>query len=631
VKTHWLALAIAAAGVAVNAQQPNPGESASKAVTIAASRTVLVDAVVKDKKGKFIRDLSAKDFRVWEGDKEQPITSFSREKGAAQRTDKRFLLFFFDNVSLSRGAQVSIRQETGKFVDSYAAPNRYMAVVNFRGNLQIAQTFTTAKERLKPAVLSAQEATATSGNESRTYALPSLLGGLGSVVESLGSIRGRKAVVLVGGGYPTSRDAGLIAAAIEACNRANVAIYAIDATTTQGVSGSANAGQTAGDAVGPLSGRSSETSSSQGLLKALADGTGGFLIADTLDVLAPLGDIAQEQDEYYLLSYTPSREPDGTCRPLRVKVSRGEVRARMGYCAAKPAGTVQASAALEGLESRAAGSAAGNMAASIQLPYFYTAPDQARVNLAMEIAPSGIPFEKVKGKPHAELNIAGAAYNSNGSVAARFSDSVKLDFQNDKELEAFVSRPFHYENQIQIPSGQYRVRVAFSAGKEGFGKVEAPLVVEPYDSRTLALSAVALSKERRSGGGLAAGLDDSLVESGGALMYRGAQIVPSGASRFLKTEPCSFYFEIYDRLLAGPDPPVVEFQIRVLDRKTGQAVADTGKVSAAGSTRRGNPVAPVVFSLPIASFPAGAYRVEIRATHGAGPEAPIRTADFEVD
>ena len=45
---------------------------------------------------------------------------------------------------------------------------------------------------------------------------------------------------------------------------------------------------------------------------------------------------------------------------------------------------------------------------------------------------------------------------------------------------------------------------------------------------------------------LAAGLDDSLVESSGALMSKGGQIVPFGSSRFQKTDPCSFYFAIYE-------------------------------------------------------------------------------------
>ena len=47
---------------------------------------------------------------------------------------------------------------------------------------------------------------------------------------------------------------------------------------------------------------------------------------------------------------------------------------------------------------------------------------------------SDIKFDKVKGKFHAELNVLGIAYRPNANVAARFSDTVKLDFEDKKEV-----------------------------------------------------------------------------------------------------------------------------------------------------------------------------------------------------
>src|SRR5277367_5273821 len=41
------------------------------------TRLVLVDTVVTDKKGNYIRDLTQKDFKVFEDNKEQTILSFS--------------------------------------------------------------------------------------------------------------------------------------------------------------------------------------------------------------------------------------------------------------------------------------------------------------------------------------------------------------------------------------------------------------------------------------------------------------------------------------------------------------------------------------------------------------------------
>jgi hypothetical protein len=62
-------------------------------------------------------------------------------------------------------------------------------------------------------------------------------------------------------------------------------------------------------------------------------------------------------------------------------------------------------------------------------------------------------FEKQKGKMHAEMNVLGIAYKEDGSVAARFSDTVKREFEDKKQVEAFEKEPFHYENQFDVASG----------------------------------------------------------------------------------------------------------------------------------------------------------------------------------
>ena len=49
------------------------------------SRLVLVDSVVTDKKGGYVHDLTQKDFKVWEDNKEQAISTFSFEADAPRR------------------------------------------------------------------------------------------------------------------------------------------------------------------------------------------------------------------------------------------------------------------------------------------------------------------------------------------------------------------------------------------------------------------------------------------------------------------------------------------------------------------------------------------------------------------
>ncbi len=370
----------------------------------------------------------------------------------------------------------------------------------------------------------------------------------------------------------------------------------------------------------------------QEVLYMLADGTGGFVIANTNDLLGGLEKIGKEQNEYYILSYTPVESPEGSCHTLRVKVDRGgtNVRARSGYCNVKPVDLLAGKPAEQDLENRAAGSQPGTVTASMQTPFFYTSPNTARVNVAIEIPSESLKFAKFKGKLHSEMNVLGIAYQLDGAVAARFSDTVKLDFENQKELDAFKQKPLHYENQFDVASGKYNFTVVFSSGGESFGKLEQPLVVDPNDGTQFGLSALALSKEVHRVSELETALDAELLEGRAPLVASGFQFTPTGGNRFKTTDPATMYLEIYEPLLVGANPPKVGVQLRLLDRKTGEQKMDSGVIEVASFIRAGNPVIPVGLKLPLASLIAGSYRVELTASDSVG-KSVARSADFEVE
>jgi VWFA-related protein len=368
-------------------------------------------------------------------------------------------------------------------------------------------------------------------------------------------------------------------------------------------------------------------------LYALATGTGGFVIVNTNDLLGGMEKIAKELSEYYVLGYTPAETPEGSCHTLRVKVDRGDtvVRSRSGYCNVKPADMLAGQPAEKALENQANGTQSGTIAASIETPYFYSSPNTARVNVAMDIPANSIKFEKVKGKQHATLNVLGIAYKPDNSVAARFSDAVNLDFENKKEVEEFTKGLFHYENQFDAASGQYTLKVVFSSGGEAFGKIETPLTIEPYDGKQFVLSSMALSKEVRRVADEATGLDAELMEDHTPLVTRGMEIVPAATYRFKKTDIAAVYAEVYEPLLAGANPPQVGIELKVVERKTGQQKFDTGLSNAQPFMKTGSPVIPLGLKLPVNTLEPGSYRADLTAVDSAGRSAKARTADFEVE
>jgi VWFA-related protein len=723
---------LVAAIPAVRAQAP----ADSGAVIRTETKLVLVDAIVTDKKGNYIHDLESKDFKVWEDNKEQKITSFSFEAGAAapNNSEKHYLVLFFDNSTMGFGHQAIARDAATKFIDSNGGPNRMMAIVNFGGSLQIAQNFTDDTQRLKNIVKGVAFSDIGPAAGAGATQLSTTMAGFGArdvlyalrdLAKSLTAIPGRKTVIMITGGFPiTPEIISEATATISACNKANVAIYPIDVRGLTapaarlnspsapgsgarfvlasyvpggmafflpqhgggggggggaaggggghgggGASGGgggapaggggAPGGTAGGGRGGPVSGPGTGggvgapgmnpfgTNSpwanpnvqsrmimpkmpdspvpNQNIMFMLADGTGGFVIHDTNDLIGGMEKIGKEQDQYYLLGYTPPDSAEGSCHTLKVKVDRGgtEVRFRTGYCNSKPQDELAGSSDEKSLEVRAAAAQPGNVSASMQDPYFYTAPNVARVNVAMEIGTDKMKFEKQKGKYHAVVNVLGLAYLPDGSVGARFSDSLKIDFDDKKQMEAFKEHPMHYENQFDAASGKYNLKVVFSSGGDNFGKVEVPLNVEPYDAKQFSMSALALSKEVHKASDLGTGLDALLLEDRVPLIANGLQMVPYGSNEFKKGDLVAVYTELYEPLMVNATAtsrPVVAFDLRVTDAKTGAQKVDTGLLSVPLPEQGGSPTIPLGAKVPTDSLTPGDYKVEIKAVDSAGKQ-----------
>ncbi len=597
------------------------------------TRVVLVDAIVTGKKGAYVRDLAAKDFRVWEDNKEQALTSVSLETG---RTWPAALVLFFDETSMDVRDQIGVRQAAAGFIDTGTGPNRKMAVVSYNGNLRVAQNFTDNAGRLKDALPKPRA----SGVEKSDYGsgIPvldhpvevvgarNMVSALGNLGENLGALPGRKIVVLFAGRISSSASQRSdMNKAIEECNRSAVALYPVDVRPVVVQSrteierpplglGRNPQGQDDGSSVG----MQDPSADSHEMLPALAHGTGGFVIENSNDLTAELQRIAAEEDAYYMLSYAPPESKEGSCHTLRVKVNRGgtAVRARSSYCTSKPQDLLAGTIAGQDLEKRAAAAELGNMTASLALPYFYTAPNVARVHVAEEMAPGALKFEKQKGKLHAEINLLGIASAPDGGVQARFSDTLKFDFDNEAQIREWRTKPIHYEKEFRIAPGRYSFTLAWD-----LGKTTTPLVVDSLTPGKLALSSIVLSREIHPAADLGLG---TLTVRRTPLVAEGTQVVPSGSAQFRKSEPGYFYFEVYD-----PNPGLVKARVRVLDGGTGQSKWDSGMTELPAAPGGAKSSIPASSRLPLDSLTTGSYRLEIQVSDSAGDQAS-RAADFVV-
>ncbi len=729
------------------AQRPKSEEPAPPGNVIRTeTQLVVVDAVVMDKKGNLVRDLTAKDFKIQEDKRDQAIKSFALETAQSPNAQKRYLMLFFDDTSLEVGDQIRARQAATKFIAGNTTPNQAIAVGNFSGVMSVVQNFTEDRDKVNKAIATlgasggsrtnASSPPPSSGGRGGQLTGPTgsgnyssarqLVQGLRDWAKNLASIPGRKALIVFSGGFAVNADLEReISLTADACNRANVAIYAIDVRdigsslfkaavspangyrvsaangsmmtspadsasamslralrnspilmalrmsltdlafqtkggtaggggTTGGTGGTAGS-SSAGGAMGPSTGASgrggnnnpfgnnstqpgfgsssadSGAANQQGL-ERLAESTGGYSVRNTQDPLEAMNKIANEVDEHYVIGYTPPDSEEGSCHSIRVRVDKGglKVRSRSEYCKVRPKDPLSGKPAEKVLESRAAGTSAGNMPASFQSPFFYTQANTARVNIAMEIASEPVKFEKIKDKNHAAIDILGLAYLPDGSVGARFSDTLNFDFDEKDKLavERFKSRPIHYQTEFQASPGKYNLKVVFSSGGDSFGKLEGPLEIEPFDGKDLTLSALTLSREARPAGDV---VDMSLLSDVTPLVAEGMRIVPTGSNRFKKTENSFFYVEIYEPRLAEKKPDfAIVLQLVLKDRKSGEKKGDSGQMRLDTSKLVNTTTIPLAQRLPVTNLAPGSYTLEFSVMDTANKTFK-RTVDFEVE
>jgi len=305
------------------------------------------------------------------------------------------------------------------------------------------------------------------------------------------------------------------------------------------------------------------------------------------------------------------------------------IRERTGYCAVKSQDLLADKPISKQLEAHALGTEAGDITGSASAPFFYTSPGTARVNLALDLAGSSIKFNKDKGNYRAVLNILGVATKADGTVAARFSDAVDLELDK-KQLDDFSAKPYHYENQFYVASGQYTLKVAVNSGDK-YGRFEVPLVVDPYDKAQFSMSGLALSKEFHKVSDMSENLDALLLQERTPLITQGLQLVPSGGNSFKKSERAAIYLEVYEPLLAESKPAKVGLKLNIIDQKTGKSELEAGVPDTQSSVVEGNPVIPMGVPLPIDRLQPGTYIVELTATDSAGNASAARKAVFSVE
>jgi VWFA-related protein len=460
-----------------------------------------------------------------------------------------------------------------------------------------------------------------------------------AVVRSLAEYPGRKTIVFFSEGLPVSPSlTARLDGVIDAANRANVTVYAVDTKGLRAKSGMEKARKEL-DAFAedrrsqvstgvdrteqPLSMAMEQVEDTLKLdsrtgLARLSNDTGGFLIEGSNDLSSAFRRIDQDTQFHYLLTYAPSNDaPDGRFREIRVKVGRpgAQVFARKGYRALHrtPAtdGASADTAAIALLDRKPLPNAFPVQAAA------FSFPDPAHPGLSpllVRVATAPLRFD---------VDTARSTYSGRVSVVVRLSDTDGREVErltqeyllsgDARDIEAAKKGEILFYREPELRPGVYTMEAAAFDAIAGQGSVRlATLTVPSPAAGNLAMSSLVLvgrAEDTRSAGAGDASPSGPLYV-GRTLLYPNL----GDPIRKASVDELTFYFALYGELR---------------DLKTSAELLRNGHVVAAAPVTLASPAgrrSQNVGRLPIKDLPTGTYELRIVVT-GAGRELS-RTAYF---
>jgi hypothetical protein len=115
------------------------------------------------------------------------------------------------------------------------------------------------------------------------------------------------------------------------------------------------------------------------------------------------------------------------------------------------------------------------------------------------------------------------------------------------------------------------------------------------------------------------------------LVSNDTEFKPTSNTRFIAGETLYVYFEIYEPLREGDRKATVDFEIHIVDLKTGELRSDPQPISATPYLKAGSSIIPIGRGIDISKVPKGSYRLGVRATDSTGKGTERRSINFTVE
>jgi VWFA-related protein len=410
-----------------------------------------------------------------------------------------------------------------------------------------------------------------------------VLAALAAICEAQRDVPGKKTVVLFSQGFITSSmQDWQVQGVIDLANRANVAIYIIDAaglrggapetgsyipTTPLGNVGAlrtteermnAQAGENVFDNV-KHEGREREYD----ILYRISGDTGGKFIKGTNDIARGLERIDDEVRSRYTIGYhSTDTNFDGSFRKLKVEVRRpdAQVITRPGFYAIAPDSKVFFSPEdRKLLADFKAAEANPSIPLFVQLSPFKTASGGYLVPFSVEIPPGAVKFEQKGDKRQTQFDVLGRIRAAGEERAVSRLGGFFQIALDERQYQAALTDKLFLRQDLELDPGDYDVELIVRDRLSGKVSAKRERLSLPESSGEFTSSAVVLSRHVEPAGPQTEGAAD-------VLSHAGAAIRPSPSREFKAADNLIIFFRLYNAgAVAATGKPLVKVSLRLLD------------------------------------------------------------------
>jgi VWFA-related protein len=560
---------------------------------------VLVNVVVRDKKGNPVSNLKQENFTVFEDGQKQQVLSFDFEnvnelmaaeaagptvtgeaaggtllepkKGPSRGAkDRRLMLFFFDFSAMQPEDIDRSVNAAKKFVQTKMQAADLVAMVSLATSLKLDLDFTDDRAKIM-AKLSAYNSAEGQGFENgatgssegaaetggaytaddtdyNAFSADRKLLALQSIMQAVGTIPQKKNLIYFSNGISQSGvdNQSALRTATAAAVKANVSIYPVDTRGLEAIPPGGQAqlaslhGQSAYSGISVLNDLNGNAAS-QETLYTLASDTGGKAFMDTNDFSGVFSQVQKDSSVYYVLGFTSTnRLQDGRFRKLKVQVNRPDVKveARSGYYAGRDYEHMKKQDREEQLEDELASELPRtDVAVYAGTAYFRQDDSHYHLSVSLVVPGSQIPFVTEKDKDNATIDILGEVMTDGGKApVGRLRDTVKLTVGSEQQVRR---KNVQYNTSFVLAPGMYHLKFIVRENRSGLmGSFETEVRIPDLRKAPLRMSSVVLSSQR-----VPAARNGKAFQP---LVSEQSELLPSVTHVFTQDQQLYLQYEVYD-------------------------------------------------------------------------------------